>query len=147
VLDKKKSYEVFNELMIGQIKRWLNMAEERLKGTGVKVYMTGGNDDRFEIEPVLKSSSFVTDAEGEVLDIDPNHEMISTGYGNKTPWNCPRDVSEEELAKRAYSQADWMMKIRNARTMMIIGGFLILANAVWITLLGAPIIISSATKG
>jgi uncharacterized protein len=111
--DKKKSYEVFNELMIGQIKRWLNMAEERLKGTGVKVYMTGGNDDRFEIEPVLKSSSFVTDAEGEVLEIDSNHEMISTGYGNKTPWNCPRDVSEEELAKRIEDMTSKVRRMEN----------------------------------
>jgi hypothetical protein len=36
-----------------------------------------------------------------------------------------------------------MMKIRSARTMMIIGAILILANAVWITILGTPIVISS----
>jgi Icc-related predicted phosphoesterase len=111
--NKEKSDKIFTELMIEQIRRWLKLAEDRLKGTGVKVYITGGNDDRFEIEPVLKSSDFVMDAEGEVLEIDPNHEMISTGYGNKTPWNCPRDVSEEDLEKRIGDMASKVRRMDN----------------------------------
>ncbi len=113
IANKQLSDKVFTELMIEQIKRWLKLAEDRLKATGVKVYITGGNDDRFEIEPVLKSSSFVVDAEGEVLEIDANHEMISTGYGNKTPWNCPRDVTEEELAKRIEDMASKVRRMEN----------------------------------
>jgi Icc-related predicted phosphoesterase len=26
--------------------------------------------------------------------------MVGLGYANQTPWNCPRDISEEELSER-----------------------------------------------
>ena len=29
-----------------------------------------------------------------------NNEMIGSGYANMTPWNCPRDIPDEELAKK-----------------------------------------------
>ena len=31
------------------------------------------------------------------MDIDKNHEMISTGYSNMTPWRCPRDIDDQDL--------------------------------------------------
>ena len=35
-----------------------------------------------------------------MIEIDSSHEMASTGYTNMTPWNCPRDIPEEELMKK-----------------------------------------------
>src|SRR5262249_13434051 len=50
-------------------------------------------------EPVLSGDPYAVNGEGQVIEIAPGIEMISTGYGNPTPWNCPRDVSEEELGE------------------------------------------------
>jgi Icc-related predicted phosphoesterase len=36
--------------------------------------------------------------------------MISTGYGNETPWKCPRDIKENELAEKIDGMAS---RIRN----------------------------------
>lgn len=98
--DPAKVDAVFTDVMIETLRRWMSMAEERLKGKGIKVFMTGGNDDRPEIEEVLKSSKYVVDPEGERLTLEGGYEMISSGWSNPTPWKTPRECSEEELAAK-----------------------------------------------
>lgn len=97
--DKKKLDELFSGLMADGIKRWISIAEERLKGTGVKCYISPGNDDRFNIDDILKSSSIVLNPEDEVVWVDSHHEMITSGWTNVTPWNSPRETTEEKLGE------------------------------------------------
>lgn len=99
--DENRIKEIFERLMIETLEKWVNMAEDKLKGTNVKCYLTGGNDDPFVIDSMLRSLSteHVRYVEGEVVEIG-EYEMISSGYANMTPWNCPRDISDEELAKK-----------------------------------------------
>lgn len=108
-----KMNKLFSKLMIDTLKRWLVMAEERLKPTGAKCFITGGNDDLLEIEPVLNGSSYVINAEGKVVQIDEDHEMISSGYSNMTPWKCPRDITEEKLAKKIEAVASKVKNMKN----------------------------------
>jgi Icc-related predicted phosphoesterase len=98
--DPAKLDDVFTDVMTGTLRRWVGLAEERLKGKGVKVYMTGGNDDRPEVEDVLKSSEYVVDPEGEVVVLEDGREMLSSGWSNPTPWKTPRECSEEEIAAK-----------------------------------------------
>jgi Icc-related predicted phosphoesterase len=98
--DESKVQPIFRRLMLEMLKRWVAMAEERLRNTGVKVYMTGGNDDIPEIEEVIRESDFVVDPEDRVVDIDGKHEMISLAWTSPTPWNTPRECSEEVLWKK-----------------------------------------------
>jgi Icc-related predicted phosphoesterase len=90
----------FQEMMINSVKSWVKQAEERLKGTGVKCFVSAGNDDEYYIDSVLNSSDFLIYPEGKVIRVDDEHEMVSCGYTNMTPWKCPRDIPEEELEKR-----------------------------------------------
>ena len=90
----------FEEECQRQVADWMRRAAERLEPLGIPLYVTGGNDDYFSIEAILDESPWITNAEGQVLEIAPGLQMISTGYGNPTPWQCPRDVTEEELAQR-----------------------------------------------
>jgi uncharacterized protein len=78
---------------------WIQLAEERLKGSGIQVFMMPGNDDQFDIDEMLEKSNYVINADGKVVDVGPL-QMVSTGWANVTPWHCPRDVSEEELEER-----------------------------------------------
>jgi len=105
--------EVFIEVMIDTLRCWVRMAEERLKGKGIKVYITGGNDDRPEIEEVLKSSSFVVDPEGEAVTLDGGFEMVSSAWTNPTPWKTPRECSEEELAAKLDSMTSKVHNMKN----------------------------------
>jgi hypothetical protein len=95
--DKERLDALFSKLMCDSVSSWVRLAEERLKGSGVKCYVSPGNDDTFAIDPIIQSSNYVVYPEGKVVMIDDEHEMISCGYSNMTPWNCPRDVTEEQL--------------------------------------------------
>ena len=88
---------VFAEVMTENLRRWLLIAEERLKPMGVKIIFNAGNDDLQAAREVLGQSEYVIYPEGKIVSIDDKHEMPSVGFSNMTPWNCPGDVSEEEL--------------------------------------------------
>jgi Icc-related predicted phosphoesterase len=88
-----------------QVGNWMERAAERLEPEGIPVYVTGGNDDYFSIEKVLDDASYIHNAEGKVLEVRPGLRMISSGYGNLTPWRCPRDITEEELGEKIEAMA------------------------------------------
>jgi len=89
--------ETFKETMKASVKNWVDQAEKRLKDSGVKCFVSAGNDDDHYIDPILESSNYVVYPEGKVVDIDDKHQMASCGFTNMTPWKCPRDIPEEEL--------------------------------------------------
>jgi Icc-related predicted phosphoesterase len=97
--------KLFTRLMIEGIERWIRLAEERLKGSGISCFISPGNDDIFEIDKALNSSSYVVNPEEKVVQIDDAHEMITLGYTNHTPWNSPREVDEEVLEQKIESMA------------------------------------------
>lgn len=92
-------HQLFIKLMRESLQNWLKLAEERLKGTGIKCYISPGNDDFFEIDATLNSSPYIVNPEEKVVDIG-EHEMITLGYTNHTPWNSPREVDEEVLQEK-----------------------------------------------
>jgi Icc-related predicted phosphoesterase len=98
--DKDKLNELFSQLINDRMKRWLALAEKHLKGTKIRCYVCPGNDDRFEIDPILDSSEFVVNPNDHLVELDDRHEMVSLGYSNITPWKCPRDIPEAELGKK-----------------------------------------------
>jgi Icc-related predicted phosphoesterase len=111
--DPSKLNALFSQLMNQSVARWIKIAEERLKGIGIPCYMMPGNDDRLDLDKVFEESNYVMNPEGKVVDLDENHEMISTGYTNITPWRAPRDISEEELSKRIESMVSEVRKMDN----------------------------------
>jgi Icc-related predicted phosphoesterase len=96
----KKVMEMFQRMMTDSVKTWVGQAEERLKSTGVRCFISAGNDDEHYIDHVLSSSNYVVYPEGQVIRLDDAHEMVSCGFTNMTPWKCPRDISEEELGEK-----------------------------------------------
>lgn len=107
-------HQLFIKLMKESLRGWLKIAEERLAGTGVKCFISPGNDDFFEIDEVLNSSSYVINPEEKVVDIDGEHEMITLGYANHTPWNSPREVDEEVLEEKIERMASRVKDMKKA---------------------------------
>ena len=91
---------VFERLMKERLMEWITLADERLTGTGVCCYIMGGNDDPPEVLNVLDTGRIVHNPEGAPVILDEASEMISLGWSNPTPWNTPRECSEDELAQR-----------------------------------------------
>jgi Icc-related predicted phosphoesterase len=112
--DKKLVDELFSKVMAESVKRWVSVAEERLKDMKVKCYISPGNDDRFDIDPVLRASPTIICPEGEVVSIDDHHEMITSGWSNITPWHSPREVPEDELITKLQPMTDKIRNMENA---------------------------------
>ena len=112
--DRKSVTAAFNSAMVDRVREWVHLAEERLRNTEVKCYISPGNDDLFEVDGVLNSSSYVVNPEEKVVTIDGEHEMITLGYTNHTPWNSPREVDEGELGGKIESLAAGVKDMRTA---------------------------------
>ena len=89
---------LFTRLMVESVERWCGIAQERLAGTGVRCFIDAGNDDEPTIVETLKQAAFVEMPEGHVIQLDDDHEMVSSGFANTTPWHAPRDLPDDELA-------------------------------------------------
>jgi Icc-related predicted phosphoesterase len=111
--DEKMLNELFSRLMMESVKKWIEFAESKLQKLKVKCFIMPGNDDQFIIDQILNSSKIIVNPEGKALHLDEHHEMVSTGYANITPWRCPRDVSEEELAKKINNMISQVDNIKN----------------------------------
>lgn len=112
--DKKYLDELFSKIMADGVKRWVSIVEERLKETKVKCYISPGNDDRFDIDDALKSSSVVLYPEDEVVWIDDHHEMITSAWTNPTPWHSPRETTEERLTEIIEKMASKIQHMETA---------------------------------
>ncbi len=90
---------LFHELAQQRLEAWVDLAETRLSGTGIRCYVTGGNDDYPDVLEALRreGTQSIFACEGQVVQVDDDHPMISMGFSTPTPWKTPREVSDEEL--------------------------------------------------
>jgi Icc-related predicted phosphoesterase len=112
--DPELREELFSEEMLGTLSRWIELAEERLAGSGVRLIMTPGNDDEVTVDPVIASSDYVEAGDGEVLTLGDEFELLSVSWSNPTPWDTPRECSEEELADKIKAVASKISNPENA---------------------------------
>jgi uncharacterized protein len=89
-----------------QVADWTERIAARFEPAGVPVFITGGNDDYLEIDDILDQAPYVVHADGRVVEVTPRVEMIASSYSNPTPWNCPRDIPEEQLYERIVGMAE-----------------------------------------
>lgn len=92
--------EIFRREMLRVLEQWIEIATRKLNGTGIRVFVSPGNDDPFEIDEVIRQSPIITLAEGKVIPLDSHIEMISSGWSNRTPWNTYREEDEPDLTRR-----------------------------------------------
>ena len=94
----------FQQVMLDGVRRWMDMAAEKLRGSGVRIFVCPGNDDEMEVDDVVRESDMVELGEGRTVEID-GFTMISTGWSNHTPWNTHREETEEKLGERIEAMA------------------------------------------
>ena len=105
--DPEAVERLFVRLATERIASWIDLAESRLAGTGIKVYATGGNDDLPEVVATMDrtdTKAFVA-CEDRAVPLDDDHVMISMPYVNPTPWKTPREDDEAGLAARIKALA------------------------------------------
>ncbi|HTX69012.1 MAG TPA: metallophosphoesterase [Thermoleophilia bacterium] len=99
--DKSLVDAAFKKEAHARLERWIDLADERLAGTDIKMYVTGGNDDPQELIDTLeeKQSERVINCEGRIVTLGDIFPMANCGYSNPTPWQTPRETDEETLEK------------------------------------------------
>jgi uncharacterized protein len=98
--ERRNSDALFRTLALGVLRRWMEIAETRLKGTGIRTLIGLGNDDLDEMESVLAESDYIELTDGKVLKLDDAHELLTVPYSNVTPWNTNRELTEPQLEER-----------------------------------------------
>ena len=98
--------DLFLRLMRDRLAEWLDIADTRLRPQGVPLYLMLGNDDPPELAEMLDRAPWGVHAEGKVVRLDDEHEMISWGYANTTPWHTYREQDEQQLAAAYAAMAD-----------------------------------------
>jgi len=106
--------DLFLRLMRERLTDWLNLADERLRPLELPLYMMLGNDDPVELGELVDRAPWGVHAEGKVVWIDDQHEMISWGYANTTPWHTFREQDEQQLAAVYKSMADQLQNPERA---------------------------------
>lgn len=91
---------LFLNQVMTTVHRWMDYADAKLAGTGVRVFVCPGNDDVFEIDAAIAASKLVRSVEGQVTQLDEHHEMVSSGWANPTPWHTHREEPDEALLTR-----------------------------------------------
>lgn len=114
--DEARKNAIFQQKVGERFQLWLDELETRLAPTGVCCYVTGGNDDETELFEGFQRREYkhVIHAESKCLQIDQWHSLVSVGLSNRTPWDTPREVEEEELARVIAETLEGVGDFRNA---------------------------------
>jgi Icc-related predicted phosphoesterase len=107
--DSARREEAFEKAVLDELRLWVELADERLAGTGIRAYVIPGNDDPWSIDEVLVGRAAVVPCDERLEMLGP-HEMVSLGYSNRTPWRTPRELDEEEIyvrLRRLADQLEW----------------------------------------
>ena len=89
--------EIFDKLITERVAEWVAMADERLKGQNVRCLISAGNDDSYSVDEILEKSETIEVHDGRIIDLGEGFEIFGLSNSNMTPWDCPRDITEEEL--------------------------------------------------
>jgi len=108
-----KIEEIFRKLVIQRLKNWDLIIQEKLKNSGMKMFIAPGNDDLLEVDDVLNNFSYAINADNKKVTIN-GHEMITTSWSNFTPWETPRECDEDELARKIDKLLPQIENMQNA---------------------------------
>src|SRR5437867_8409847 len=79
--DADKRAECFQEVMLEGVERWMGMASEKLRGSGIRCFVCPGNGAAMEVDEVVRRSASGEPGEGPLVDSD-GFSTIATGVGH-----------------------------------------------------------------
>ena len=113
--DEAERDELLGRLMGERVAAWMQLATERLGDGNVPLYLIPGNDDEFVIDRVLNEPGWApVNADGKVLDMPGGLQLLASGWSNHTPWQTPREETEDELYTRLDALAQQVRDPRRA---------------------------------
>jgi len=105
----EKVDEVFHEVMISTLNDWLDLIPQKVSSE-TRVVVCPGNDDRLTVDELVNNHEAVINGEGNLIQIDETHEMVSCGWVNPSPWKTAREEEEDKLEERLEK---YISKVKN----------------------------------
>jgi uncharacterized protein len=100
------SEELFGKVARDEIRHWLDLAESKASANGSSnLFVMAGNDDPWYVDELLQASPAIVFCDDRIVRVG-DHEMISSSYANRTPWDSPRELDEDALYERLKRLAD-----------------------------------------
>ena len=98
--DNGKVERLMKTQITERIENWLSLLISVTKMSEVKIIVMPGNDDYFEVDPIIQSY----ENKGVIFPLDKivklnGIEIVSLAHVNPTPWDTPREVEEKALEK------------------------------------------------
>src|SRR6185295_3446525 len=116
-LDKREYKRIFHELTRKRLEEWVKLADEKLKhNKKCQVFINCGNDDPFFADAILDKSQTLVRPEGRIIELPAGLKMLSTGFSNESLWDCPRDLSEDNLLARILAMTRQLKGEEASRT-------------------------------
>src|SRR3989449_3035615 len=84
--DAGKRAACFQEVMLEGVERWMGMAAEKLRGSGIRCFVSPGNDDEMEVDDVIRRAPLVEFRPGGVVEVD-GLSALSTRWSHPAPLN------------------------------------------------------------
>lgn len=89
----------FRDQVLAQLRSWIELADERLAGTGRTCLLIPGNDDDYYVDSVLSGGTHVQNVDGSVVTLANGVEIASLSCSNETPWHSAREFPESEIER------------------------------------------------
>jgi Icc-related predicted phosphoesterase len=112
--DEELRHGAFKDAMLGTVSGWVDLAAERLQPQGIPMIAMPGNDDWHEVEDALDKADYIESAEGRTISLPDGYTLVSYGYSNRTPWNSPRELDDEQLGQRLRELVDPLPDVSRA---------------------------------
>lgn len=115
--DENYREDLFEKLEQETIRTWLSLIHDRVPEK-CKVILSPGNDDKLSIDTIIRAEMAnipnLIFGEQEVVALDKEHEVLCFGWSNPTPFDSPRECSEEEIESRLENVVGHIKNMKTA---------------------------------
>jgi uncharacterized protein len=108
----------FDAAISQRLRSWLALAEERLGPKGVPLFLIPGNDDPAIVDDVLAEAGYAVNVDGKPALLPDGRVIVGLSPSNPTPWDTPRELTEEDLGETAERLLGGLGSCRSAVAML-----------------------------
>jgi hypothetical protein len=101
-IDKNK----LTNLVEIRLSKWVAYAEEISNELNIRVLMMSGNSDPYDIDKIIGKSKIIRNPDYATIELFKLYSIVGESNANKSPFNCLRDIDDEELYKKIKKKVD-----------------------------------------
>ena len=117
-MSEQERLAVERDLIKVRLQKWSDYAASILRPRGIRLILIPGNDDPKDINEDLSRAEWTENVDEKYIVVD-SYPVAGFGYSNPTPWNCPRELPELDIARRLAAVCSSLKTEDYARLILI----------------------------